>query len=319
MVISDKKIEEKLESLYENKTTLSTYVTRIRRLRDITVQSKSYTELVSNAEDSYEKIRLAYPNITTRKNMITSILSLFKNIDELKNAYPEDQIEWKKFHDNMESFQKAKYKKHIPDEKQLAKYTPFEDIELKYKELKKNDPHKTLKSSLQLILLSIITSTPPKRSDYGEMKIYYETDPNDTTTNYIVIKHDKPSYMVFNQYKTSKTFKRIDQDLPLQTINDIKDSLRRHPRDYLFVNRFKKPFTTLGGFSIYFGNTFNNLFGRKTGTTMIRHIYITEKVSFDDMDDDKLEDVAKQMLHSTNVQKKYNWNKKVICESLCKK
>lgn len=312
---TDIEIEQKLETVYENKITLSAYLSRIKRLRDDTVKCNSYTELVSQPEENYEKIRDRYPNVSTRKNMLTTILSLFKNIDEFKTLSTQ-QIQWKKFHENMDSFEKAKYKKHMPNMDQLQKYTRYEDIETKYKEMEKGDPHKTIKDSLQFILLSIIISTPPKRSDYGELKIYYDVDPNDTTSNYIVIKHSSPSYMVFNNYKTSKKHKRIDQDLSLQTTNDIKNSIRRHPRDFLFVNRFGNPFITDDGFSKYFINTFNILFGRKTGSTILRHIFVTEKISFDDMDDDELESIAKQMMHTTTLQKKYNWNRKKICASL---
>jgi hypothetical protein len=78
------------------------------------------------------------------------------------------------------------------------------------------------------------------------------------------------------------------------------------------------PFATNDGFSKFVVGTFNKLFGRNTGVTMLRHIFITEKLSFDEMDDDVLENVAQQMLHSTRLQKKYNWSKKAICNTLKK-
>ena len=316
MVISDNEIEKQLESIYTNKNTYLNYIHRLQRLRDKIVKCESYIALVSTPTENYDKIRLEYPNISTRKNMLTVILSLFKNIEDIKNTLSKQQLEWKNFHEHMDSFQEANYKKHMPSMNQLYKYTPLEDIEIKYKEMTNGNPHKTIKESLQFILLSIIISTPPKRSDYGDIKIYYDEDPNDTTANYIVMKYYKPSYIVFNKYKTAKYMKRVDQELPLKVTNDIKDSLRRHSRDYLFVNQYNKPFASNNGFSKYFTNTFYSLFGRKTGTTMLRHIFITERVSFDDMDDNKLESIAKQMLHSTTVQKKYNWNKNKICTTL---
>ena len=317
-MITDKEVHKFLEKAYDKPTTLSNYIHRLERLRDKVVGATSYHTLIANPDTSYEKIRMAYPNISTRKNMITVILSLFKNIEELRKTLPQQHARWKTFHDNMDSFQEAKYKKHLPDVEQLAKYTPFEDIELKYKELAKGDPHESLTDSLQFILLSIVVSTPPKRSDYGSMRIYYENDPNSSDANYVVVCQTRPSYMVFNKYKTSKEYKRIDQELPLHTTRDIKASLRRHPREYLFVNRFKEAFASNDGFSKYVVSVFKRLFGRNTGVTMLRHIFITEKLSFDDMDDDQLENVAQQMLHSTKLQKKYNWSKKAICNTLKK-
>lgn len=316
-MVSDYSIEKALESVYENKTTYLNYIYRLRRLRDVTVDCKTYLDLVSNPDPNYAKIKLAYPNINTRKNMLTAILTLFKNIEELMTKLPDKQKHWKTLHDRMDSFLQAKSKKHIPDMKQLEKYTPFEDMELKYKELSKEDPHKTMKDSMQFVLLSIIISTPPKRCDYGSLKVYYDTDPNIPDSNYIVINHSDPSYMVFNKYKTSKVYKRVDQDLSTRVINDIKSSLRRHKREYLFLNRFNNPFAN-NGFSKYLINMFNIMFGRNTSSSILRHIYITEKVNFDEMDDDELENTAKQMLHSTNLQRKYNWNRKAICSTLKK-
>ena len=317
-MVSDKDIHNILEAAYEKPTTFNNYIHRLERLRDTTVGVPSYTRLLSAPDASYEKIRAAYPNITTRKNMLTVLLTLFKNVEQLRTSLPDQHKRWKTFHDNMDSFQEAKYKKHMPDVGQLAKYTPFEDIEQKYRELSNGDPHQTLQDSLQFILLSIVVSTPPKRSDYGSMQVYYENDPNQSDTNYIVINGVRPSYMVFTKYKTSKEYKRVEQDLPAQTTRDIKASLRRHPRDYLFVNRFRNPFASNDGYSKFVVNTFSKLFGRNTGVTMLRHIFITEKLSFDEMDDDELEGVAQQMLHSTKLQKKYNWSKKAICSSLKK-
>jgi hypothetical protein len=314
---TDNSIEKALETIYVKKTTYVIYIHRLRRLRDVTVECKTYLDLVSNPDLNYAKIKLAYPNINTRKNMLTTILTLFKNIEELAVKLPDEQKLWKISHDRMDSFLQAKSKKHMPDMKQLAKYTPFEEMELKYIELTKEDPHKTMKDSMQFVLLSIIISTPPKRCDYGSLKVYYDTDPKVQDANYIVINHSDPSYMVFNVYKTSKVYNRVDQDLSIRVTNDIKDSLRRHKREFLFVNRFNKPFAN-NGFSKYLINMFNIMFGRNTSSSILRHIFITEKVNFDDMDDDELENIAKQMLHSTNLQRKYNWNKKAICSTLKK-
>lgn len=314
----DEEIEHILGNAYAKKTTLANYVHRLTHLRDKVVQVKSYYDMISNPDPSYKKIREAYPNISTRKNALTVILAIFKNSEDLRNKLQEAHNRWRTFHEHMDSFQEAKYKKHMPELKQLAKYTPMEDIELKYKELEKSDPHKDLANSLIFILLSIVTSTPPKRSDYGSMEVFYNKDPNKKDVNYIVLNQNRPSYMVFNKYKTSKEYFRVDQELPTKTARDIKDSIRRNPRSYLFVNRFGNPFATNDGFSKFVVRVFRNLFGKETGVTMLRHIYITEKLSFDEMDDIELEEVARQMLHSTKLQRKYNWNKKAICSSLKK-
>jgi hypothetical protein len=315
----DKDIELFMSKAYTKETTLKNYMHRLYHLRDKIIQVKDIYTIISTPETSYQKIKTAYPNISTRKNVLTVILSLFKNSEKLRESLKKEQAKWKEYHDHMDSFQEAKYKKHAPDMKQLSKYVPYEDIETKYKELKGESPHESMQTSLQYILLSIIISTPPKRSDYGQMEIYYDKDPNKKDINYIVLLSDsRPSYMVFNKYKTSKKYERVDQDLPISATKDIKDSIRRYPRKYLFINNKGEPYKTNDGFSKYVIRVFTRLFGKKTGVTMLRHIFITEKVSFDDMDEDEREDIAQQMLHSGKLQYKYNWSKKAICNTLRK-
>jgi hypothetical protein len=82
------------------------------------------------------------------------------------------------------------------------------------------------------------------------------------------------------------------------------------------VNRFGGAFETNDGFSKFVKRVFIKLFGKGTGVTALRHAFISEKVSFDEMDDHELESIARQMMHSTGLQRKYNWNKQGICQAL---
>lgn len=316
--MNDPEFDTILTQAYAKKTTQDNYRYRLKIMQTKVFDNKPIYQIIAHPEESYATLRNSYPNISTRKNMLTVILALFKNSEKLQQLLAQQHKRWKTYHDHMDSFQEAKYKKHMPDAKQLAKYTPFEDIELKYNALKQaQDPHGTMQDSLQLVLLSVIVSTPPKRSDYGNMEIFHDNDPGKKDANYIVLRPQGESYMVFNKYK-SKEARRVDQELPPSVVKDIRDSLRRHPRSYLFVNRFKNPYVTNDGYSKYVIRIFRRLFGKDTGVTMLRHIYITEKLSFDEMDDDKLEEVAQQMMHSTKLQRKYNWSKKSICNTLKK-
>lgn len=312
--MDDNQIRGILQQSYAKETTRSTYLQRLIALQRVCNGVQVY-HILSDPEQYYPLIRNAYPNITTRKNVLTLILALFKNSDKLRTYLKTQQVRWAQFHDNMDAFQQTAYKKNMPNPDQLAKYTPWEEITLKYKELKKRDPHSSLGTSIEFILLSIISSTPPKRSDYGNMRIFYDKDPNLKDANYIVLRQQR-SYMVFTKYKTSDEYARVDEELPLATEKDVKDSIRRHPRTHLFVNRFGNPFTTNKAFSKFVIRVFEKHFQRSTGVTMLRHIFITDTVSWDNMSDEKLATVANQMMHSSNLQRKYHWSKEAICENM---
>lgn len=316
-LIDDETYVSIVQTAYSNDKTRANYLARLSKLRSV-CNNASYYDILSKPNEFYPIIHAKYENISTRKNMLTTILVLFKHCDELRASLVEQHKRWKKFHDDMDSFQEAQYKKNLPNPDQLSKYTSFDEMDKKYKELKNGpDPHDTRQNSQRLVLLSILTSIPPKRADYSKIKVYYDTDPNKQNENYMVLRRNTkhPSYLVFTVYKTSEDYKRIDEVLPLMVFKDVMDSLRRHPRDYLFVNRYGDPFASNNAFSKYVIQMFVAFFGRATGTTMLRHIYITEKVDFNELNDEELEEISKQMMHSTKLQRKYNWSKKGICDN----
>jgi hypothetical protein len=305
-----------VKNAYKDGKTRDNYLVRLKKLKMV-CNDINYYEIISKPDVYYKLIRDEYPNHSTRKNMLTIILVLFKHSEALRKALPDKQLRWKKFHDDMDSFLEASYKKNIPNEKQLSRYTGFNEIEEKYVELKKGeDPHKDRATSFHIILLSLIVSVPPKRSDYASIKVYWDEDPHKTDSNYIVLNSGTkdPSFLVFNVYKTDHKYHSVTELIPRTLYRDIVESLRRHPREYLFESKNKKPFTSNDGFSKYLKSVFMKLFGKETGVTMLRHIYISEKIDFNEMNDEELEDISKQMMHSLKLQRKYKWNRNKLCE-----
>ena len=315
--IDDESIYNIILSAYPNKKTADNYVARLKTIKQV-CHVESIYDVISNPQKCYAFIRSKYPNINTRKNVITVLLVIFKHSTLLSKRLQKEQIEWKKFHDMMNSLQEAKYKKSLPDPHQLAKYTTSDEMFDLYKKIKSSDnPHKTLTDSQRFLILSMAVHMTPKRADLHTMKIYYEKDPNISDANYLVLRRNAsiPSYMVFNVYKTAKQYKRVDDTLPYEFYKDVMDSLRIHPRDYLFINIYKKPFGNNNAFTKFVIRTFEHLFGRRTGVTMLRHIFITEKVDMNESEE-YLEEISQKMMHSKELQRKYNWSKKAICERM---
>jgi hypothetical protein len=171
---------------------------------------------------------------------------------------------------------------------------------------------------MQFTLLSVITHLRPKRADLGAVEIYRDDDPRKTDQNYIVLRKPKDggSYLVMNMYKTSKYYQTVEEDLPEGLVRDIEQSLTRHPRKYLFTKEKGDPMSN-NTYSVFVRQTFEELFGRSTGVSLLRHIYITEKLDFDDMTIEERNAEAKLMLHTSGLQQQYKWPKKVICPKLC--
>ena len=302
-----------IDDNYPNKNTRNMYKTRLAILLK-TFPETSLRSILMDPDKYYFWIRDYFLKLTTRKNMITTVLALFKHDPKLdKTAHNK----WRKIHNELDAFQDAKYKRNLPSEKQLQQYIPFEEIEGKYDVLKRRKKRpETLAESLHFLLLSLVVHTRPKRRNYGSVKIYNGKDPNIKNTNYLVLNKSN-SFFVFKDFKTNRTFKRIDESVPQAFIDDLQESLKKYPRQFLFVNSHKNPFDTNDKYGKFFSKTFEILFGKAMGTSMLRHIYITEKIDWNDSSLEEQESEARLMMHSTDVQRQYKWSKPKICAYMC--
>ena len=300
---------------YENEKTRENYVSRIRGLMK-KVNASTLLEILVNPDVYYPKIQKLYPSLTTRKNVLTVLLVMFREDEALKTTHATEHTKWKKLHDDLTKHQDAKVRRSEPEAKQVEKYTSYEEIEAKYDELKKRGPHDTERHSMQFLLISILTHLRPKRADLGRIFIYKEKDPRKTDANYIVLRTKGTSYLVMNVYKTSTYHQTVEEDLPEGLVKDIQTSLARWPRDYLIRKDDGEPMSN-NTYSAFVKATFEQLFGRATGVSLLRHIYITEKLNFNDMTMEEQNEEAKLMLHTSGLQRQYKWPKKTICPKLC--
>jgi hypothetical protein len=314
-VTDDKHFRDILTAKYTNPNTLKAYLNRLKTLR-ATLEDTSIFTILTNPEIFYPKLQRAYESITTRKNMLTLILSLFREDAALMSAHKDAYAIWKKKHTDLSRYEQAQVKRSEPKEKQIAKYTSYEEITEKYEELKRRGYHDTERHSMQYVLLSVFVHLRPKRADLGAIKIYREKDPRSTTENYIVLRDRGASYLAMNVYKTSKYYQTVEEELPEGLVRDIQTSLRRHPRDYLFRKDDGDPMSN-NTYTKFVMNTFQDFFGRATGVSLLRHIYISEKLDFDDMTLEEQDAEAKLMLHTSALQHAYKWPKKTICPKLC--
>ena len=304
-----------LDKAFPNEKTRENYKSRIRGLLKNLAPAR-LDDIIKNPDTHYPTLQKKYESITTRKNMLTMLLVLFREEKSLMEEHADAHAKWKKLHDDLVRLQEAKAKRSEPEDKQVEKYTSYEEIEAKYAELKKKTPHNTERSSMQFLLLGILVHLRPKRADLGAVRIVREKDPRRTDENYIVLKTKGSSYLVMNLYKTSKYYQTVEEDLPPALVSDIQDSLRRWPREHMFRKEDGDPMSN-NTYTVFVKTTFEQLFGRATGVSLLRHIYITEKLNFDDMTLEEQEKEAKYMLHTSGLQRRYKWPKKVICPKLC--
>jgi len=307
-----------IERVYENEITKLNYISRMTGLLR-KIDADSLFTILEDPVRWYPKIREAYPSITTRRNLLTVFLALFTHDKELKEDVGGEDVQkkWRQYHDELVRYQKTQQSKSEPSKKQVEKYTSFEEIETKYRDLGKKSPHESLRSSQQYLLLSVVLHLKPKRADLGSVKIYHEKNPNRTDENYIVLRTRGSSYLVMNLYKTNKFYHTVEEDLPRELTDDLQTSLRRHPRDFLFVSSEEKPMSN-NTYSKWVSHIFSDLFGKSTGVSLLRHTFISEKLDVSNMTLGEREDVARKMGHSTTLQDQYRFVKPKLCPQICK-
>lgn len=237
----------------------------------------------------------------TIKNVFTMVLALFKYAN-LKCRYEGPYVKWKRFHESYAAKEQEHYNSNDPTKKQRNNYISFEEMKEKLEGWK--HPHETVASSLQYTLICMYYHIRPKRADFGRIKVY-EKDPRRRDINYLVL-HEKDAKFVLNNYnKTGAKGEPIVEPVPGELADVITASLARHPRRYLFVGRDGRPFKTSNAYSKFVIHTYKTHFGRGVGVSMLRHIYISERLDMNKLTVKDKDDIAKAMGHSRRQQEQY--------------
>lgn len=183
-----------------------------------------------------------------------------------------------------------------PNEKQESANISFKDIEKIRDELEDGSDEK--------LLLSLYTYIPPLRGgDFKKVRIY-KTEPKNDEGNYIVLNKN---VLILNDYKTDKHYGTNKIELNDKLMKQIKISLDKKPRQYLFIKKDG---------NLYDGNSWNvvairilkKLIHPNFTFNMLRHIYISQKeLNINEKTLKERGEIARKMGHSVNTQLKYYW------------
>lgn len=168
----------------------------------------------------------------------------------------------------------------------------FNDLEHNAKQvLKKNNLTFTdINSIMKWILLALtggIFQAPRRSVDFGNMKWKnYDTEKD----NYVDVKNSK---FVFQNYKTAKTYGKQETDIskPVKSILNKWFKVIPDKCDYILFDNKYQPLT-----SPQITHRLNEIFGKKISTSMLRHIYLTDKFSNVNLED--LQKTASEMGNS---------------------
>jgi len=203
--------------------------------------------------------------------------------------------------------------KHEKSDKQKENWIEWSEVirirdELKTEvdKFKKKIDNAEYDKLLQYVILALYTEIPPRRNkDYLDLYIVKKFKEGDDTKNYLDLTAKK---LIFYTYKTSKKYGMQQVDVPESLMAIVNLYLKYHPIWKTASNR-KEPvkfLVTFDGTPIstvnYITRTLNKIFKKKVSSSMLRHIYLSDRFKDDTNERQK---VAAEMGHSMGQQSDY--------------
>ena len=249
--------------------------------------------------------KYAESTIKTIYASIVSVLSLFKDKPTYKKVYQH-------YYDLMmgKIVEAKQNESSDKTQKQTDNWITWDEVQKKVADLRekvaefksnKSITSQQYESLLHYLIVSLYTETQPRRNqDYLDMYVA-KKQPTETEHNYVVLTKTKPTSFVFNKFKTSKKYGQQTLEVPETLANVISEYLKFHPlkknASYKFLVSYDgTPITAVNAIT----RVLNKIFGKRVGSSMLRHIFLSTKYDIKEMEKD-----ANAMGHSVEEQKKY--------------
>jgi integrase len=285
----------------------------------VNINDKNVFNSLKFLKDKKEEIMKSLEDYadTTKAGLLTSIVSALNQ--------QKDQHLYKSIHKfYSEQLKEARAKldgidTSIKTDKQETNWMEWSEIQNVWNELddevnlfknQKSITNKQFETLVDWVVLSLFVLTEPRRNrDYQDMAIIVKNVKADTLkldTNYIDLNNEQ---FIFNTYKTAKTYKQQVLDIPKKLMDVINVWVKHYPS----LNTASRKDGTVPFLVNSMGNKqnavnyitlrLNKILGKKIGSSMLRHIYISHK--FGPVIAEQME-VAEKMGHSVEEQKSYN-------------
>jgi hypothetical protein len=246
-----------------SKSSITTYLSILKNLYiNVFKDDKFDMDKFDNADKILSSLKDLEPN--KRKTILAALVVITDN---------------KKYRDQMmkdiEEY-KSNESKQLKSDKQTDSWVDTSEIDEIFKVMEQVVKHLYKKKELSMIDLQEIQNyiilcvlsgryIPPRRSkDYVDFKI---KDIDQEKDNYISKKS-----MVFNSYKTAKTYQRQELPIPADLMKILNKWIKVNPTDFLFFDSNGKKLT-----NVKLTQRLNKIFGKKASVNQLRHTYLSNK------------------------------------------
>ena len=297
--------------------SLNAYLISLRKLHEKINPDKEFPSTLTWLKDKDKVMEhLMDMKLTTRKNYIAAIIVALSTD---KEKYEKELKEYRDVLDGVAKEYKDGVEEQRKSEKESANWVSLDKLRKvmrKYKAeimekglLKKDELNKKEFDLLQKWVVSslyILDDNPPLRNDYT-MKVISKSeydklsDKEKNDNNYLVVKSRNNKFFSLGEYKTDKKYglKKIEVGSKLNSVLNIW--LKYNKSGYLLLNSKGDPMNA-NSLTKYLNKVFEPT-GKKISSTMIRHIFISEKIGGPTLKEKQ--EIADKMGHSVNTQELY--------------
>lgn len=264
---------------------------------------KSHKEVIA-------EIRSFYPSLHSIKNMLNAIIIYGRSIDynEKWLAYYGVEI------DKIAIELKTQASTNQKTSTQSDNWIDIAQLDKILEDLRNDVPSKIANYKSYRILMRylalLLQLKFPRRNDYVHMKIQSDGETDDKTVNYAVIKqqHQK-SHFTFNNYKTFAKYGSQKFEIPTTIHYALKQYksiiLQQSPDGFIFIKKDGDKMNT-NEYTKFFLQMMNEKSGKNVGSTLLRHIIISDKFKVSENELQKRQDIATQMGNSVMQQMSYS-------------
>lgn len=280
-------------------SSLNLYITKLKRF----MQNGKFDIKIFDNTDAIFKHLDEYPNISTRKSILTSIVVALQSQEKpnkkLIDTYHEQMMKYLN-QENAVTFKQEK------TNKQKERWIEMDDFvetinkvgaEIKeQKIMKKKELDNCEYQLLQDYIILRLYHEYPMRNDMASLHVIDDEKKIEENKNYLVVG-DKYK-IILQQYKTAKRYGKKEYVLDKNLQRLVKKLLKYNNSGYLLLNKNRKGKMTRNNLTLHLNRIFMKYTGKKIGSSLLRHIQSSE------FNKDKIS-LVEQQKQSKNVEDKF--------------
>jgi len=272
-------------------TSLKTYIQSIKRIApDNKIDNLDFLQDTESVIAKIDKF-----GINVKRSVLTAILVVMGANGDTGNAikkYSELLIEYS-------AIMNAKLGENKKTAKEEENWVEHKELVAIAKTMIKNAP-----GSQRSLIAALYTYQSPTRLDFYDMEIVGKDAEMDDKKNYLQVINRNKKTFIFNDYKSSSTYKTVAIPVNKALNTVINKYLKLNPGIKYLLRNEKNKTTPMSRNAL--GKQIPHIFestGKHITLNMIRHIYITEHIDIEKTKEQN--ELAKNMMHGNATQLTY--------------